>query len=375
MTGVALEPVAGRNKAAAVAENIRMYAVAKGAGWKLPPVRDLCRSFNVAYGTLDSALRKLERQGVVERKLGSGVYVSEGISRNTLGVVFGGDIFGKQFSPYWGLLLKAVREQTDSSDSLRVKAYMDISEGHGGLGGRSQLIADLEAGQLQGLLLFALSAHAETLKLKDYGVPIVADSPTWAGNSLPDTRFAILRRSVRVLRDLGAHHVGLISANREDSFLLVRQLRRAGLNTVRVEDWSWPSWKQCLQNHLSPEGGAYQMMRQLIADSGRHPLPDAVVSLDDTLTRGAITAMLHDGLKPGHDLPFVTQSNKGSPVLELFADDLIQIEIDPAVIVRTALGMLETLMAGGTPVKKLTLPEPRLILPQNDKLGKRWQPS
>ena len=45
------------------------------AGERLPPERDLARDHGVAVGTLRKALEDLQKQGLIERRQGSGNYV------------------------------------------------------------------------------------------------------------------------------------------------------------------------------------------------------------------------------------------------------------------------------------------------------------
>jgi DNA-binding LacI/PurR family transcriptional regulator len=99
----------------------------------------------------------------------------------------------------------------------------------------------------------------------------------------------------------------------------------------------------------------------MIADRANTPLPDSLVSVDDTMTRGVITAFQEAGLQPGRDIQIATTTNKGSPVLESYASNLIQIEYDPAADVHAALDMLDVLMNGGKPPQNPVLIGPKLV--------------
>jgi DNA-binding LacI/PurR family transcriptional regulator len=81
------------------------------------------------------------------------------------------------------------------------------------------------------------------------------------------------------------------------------------------------------------------------------------------MTRGVISEIHQAGLQIGRDIHIVTTVNKGSPVLELYADQLLQIEYDPACIVKGALDMLENLMNGVKPCDNPVLIAPSLQRP------------
>jgi DNA-binding LacI/PurR family transcriptional regulator len=345
------------SRAGEVEDALLEMATLRGPGIKLPTIQELCDQFDTCRPTLDRALASLEQRGVIRRKRGSGIYVSPGIHQNTIGVVFGGDIFAARFSPYWGLLLQAVREQTGARADLRTQAYMDISQGHDGLGGHGQLVEDLEAKRLDGLLLF-IEAPGLLDHLAAYGVPVVAPGVSGSNGCAVYDPSAKLRLFAEALAARKCRRVALMPSIADFRQPLEQALRKAGVADAEV---SVPYADLQPTAETPHEEVGHEIMQRILSDgSGR--LPDAVVSLeDDTLARGAITALLQAGLKPGRDIQVASQVNKGSPVLKLHAADIIQIEIDPAEIVRIGLATLETRMAGRTPERKPVLLAPVLV--------------
>lgn len=329
------------------AELLRLASI-RGPGIKLPTIKEMCEQFDVARGTLERAMVGLEGRGLLCRKHGSGIYVSEAIRHKTVGVVFGGDIFSEAFSPFWGLLLSAVRQEVATRDDLRLQAYMDISQGHDGLAGHAQLVEDIEAERLHGLLLFA-DSPAEVQQLARHGIPLVVAFDLHTRESL-DRCGAVTRRAAGELAARGCRRVAYLATNRDGLEELATEMKAAGIADAQVIDWTYGTWlAEVAQPGCSHEKLGRQLMARMIANAARTPLPDAIASLqDDTMTRGAITALLQAGLKPGRDLTIVAQTNRGSPVLEPYAEDLVQIELDPAAIVRKALSRLETMMGGGS---------------------------
>ncbi len=340
-----------------------LFALAHDLGpdARLPTVRTLCRTFGVSTSTLDPVLRSLEQRGAIVRQHGRGIFVSKEIQRKTIGVVFGGDIFGTGFSPFWGLLLQAVREQAGGRNFLP-QAYLDISQGRQGLSGQAQLVEDLESLRLDGLLLIAPDYHRdEAAELRAYGVPLVVMGGASSGWSVAHDLSCFLSLAVQELSARGCRRVALLglskTAGREG---IDHDLRQAGDAGGPLLDWSYDTWASRLPGSESREMFALELAKRMIADRAVTPLPDGLISLDDTMTRGVITALQQAGLQPGRDLSIVTAANRGSPVLQAYAANLIQIEYDPAENVNAALTMLETLTTGGTPPFSRMLIAPRV---------------
>ena len=323
----------------------------------MPTVRQLCATFGVSTSTLDIVLRELAARGAIVREHGRGIYVSPTIDQQTIGVVFGGDIFSPPFSPFWGLLLQAVRAQAGAR-GMRPLAYLDISQRHAGLGGHAQLMEDIAAQRLDGLLLLAPHfADNETGPWRATGIPRVI-----FGGKLPD--WAVIfdhTRAVRLAaREVAARGNGRVACigHAAHRALLEDALRAAGVAAAQVIDWSYETWAPRIPVAGSQENCAYLLTQRMIADGA---LPDSLVSMEDTSTRGAITALRQAGLQPGRDLPIATIVNKGSPILDPYADAVSCLVFDPAECVRAALDLLATLIDGGTPPRNPVMIAPTLV--------------
>jgi DNA-binding LacI/PurR family transcriptional regulator len=332
----------------------------RGPGIKLPTIEEMCTRFGVSRTALEPALQALERRGLVSRRRGSGIYVTERIRHKTIGVVFGGNIFSPEFSPYWSLLLQAVGAQAGACQ-IYPQAYLDIPQGE--LGGHLQLIEDLNARRLDGLLLYSFnSADHEARMFQAYGIPVVLTDSTaanWAVNldhaaGLQLAAQAIVRQVGRRVAVLGppASHPMLDAA-----------IRQQGVTDVTIEDWSYETWARTIPGAGSREHCAYRLTQERVSQRAQHLLPEVLVSMDDTATRGVITALLQAGLAPGRDLTIITFQNAGSPVLDAYAADIRCLTYDPAAQAHAALAMLSTLMHGGTPPERHILIAPTVTAP------------
>jgi DNA-binding LacI/PurR family transcriptional regulator len=331
----------------------------RGPGIKLPTIEEMCALFGVSRTTLEVALQTVERRGLIRRRRGSGIYGTERIRQRTIGMVFGGDIFSAGFSPYWSLLLQAVGTHAGAF-GVAPQAYLDIPQGQGGLGGHPQLFDDLEAGRLDGLLLFAFdSTDSEVEHIRGYGIPLVLPCgapPDWVVTEDYD---ACIRLAAREIARQSRRHIGLL-APLDYRTVLAAELQRLGVADVRIDDWSYDTWAQIIPGAGSHEHCAYRLTQHMIDQAPQHPLPEVVVSLEDTATRGVLIAVLQAGRQPGRDLALISSANAGSPVLTPYAAEICCLVFDPTAHVRAALTMLETLLAGATPPVNPVLIAPTL---------------
>ena len=339
----------------------------RGPGEKMPTVRTICATFGVSTSTLDPVLSELEVQGIITRLHGSGIFVAATVHQKKIAVVFGDDIFATIFSPFWISLLRETRAQAFVRSSLGIKLYMDISQGHDGLRGRQDLISDLEAQRLQGILLLApKSDRDEVAELSGFGVPLVTMSRSKAskGWTIGLDRAPVFSLATRELVARGCQRIALLGQVTEaDNETFRGALKVSGYTGAEVEEWSPFRWPEQWKGLFSLELFAAWLAKRKIEARGLVPFPDGLVSLDDTMTRGVISEIHQAGLQIGRDIHIVTTVNKGSPVLELYANQLLQIEYDPACIVKGALDMLENLMNGVTPCDNPVLIAPSLQRP------------
>lgn len=365
MTTATIQPFPAGSKRRETVGAIRELAFRAGPGMKLPTVRELSARFAVARATVDDALDTLEAQGMIHRKHGSGIYVLPAVRQKTVGVVFGGDIFSPGYSPFWSLLLLAIREQT-AGRAVRPRAYLDIAEGRNGLGDHHQLEEDLNAERLDALLLIAPQSGWNELEfVRRLTVPLVTLDARHKGWVVSLDMGAFLRQAARVVVDGGpARRVALLGFD-PDRERFEDGLRRVGYDGLPVGDWSYIRWASLIYGAGTHENCARKLVAKVLSEGGRAAFPDVIVSTEDTMTRGAVTALQAAGLQPGRDVRIVTSENRGSPVLEPYLDGLVRIVLDPAELIRAALGMLEILMDGGTPPKRKVLVGPRPVCGQD----------
>ena len=347
-------------------ESLTGIARGLGPGAKLPTVSELCSSLRVSTATLNQILKELESQHVIERYHGRGIYVSESIGQIIIGVVFGENLFDEHHSPFWRLLVHEAGRQS-ASHGFCSRIYMDSSPSGMGFHAREQLKEDLLAGKLHGLLLLT-PLHGEALHecLGKSGVPMVTFGGTH-GASVDLDNDASLMQGAAMLAGFGCRNVVFIGQESSKAAALEAELSHRGLDS-RVADWSY---EKLVESGFSGtrEECVFRKAMMLLSEKSDKPLPDGVLGLDDTMTRGLINAMNLSGMWPSENMEIVTSSNKGSPVLYPYAEFLTRIEFDPEECIDISLKMLKSLVDGGLKPATPVLAQPKVHEKQRCALG------
>src|SRR5690242_3600057 len=85
--------------------DLREMAHQRGPNIKLPTTRELCTSLNTNAMTLSNALRRLERDNVIYRRQGSGIFVSPKLHCKNIRVLMNAMFVDADgVSPFWGIL-------------------------------------------------------------------------------------------------------------------------------------------------------------------------------------------------------------------------------------------------------------------------------
>ncbi|MCX7936056.1 MAG: hypothetical protein N3A66_12450, partial [Planctomycetota bacterium] len=225
---------------------------------------------------------------------------------------------------------------------------MDIAGSHQSIATHEQLDADLTAKVVDGVLLFAPDYRYDHAgALRSYGVPLVVlggKGDHWRCDFDYQT---FIRLAAEEMARAAICHASLIAPPARIP-LLAEAMQQHG-QPCRIDDWSYETWVAFIPDVGTRENCAYRVAKRMLAQRNQQPLPQAVVSCDDTATRGLINALLQDGLQPGRDLKVITSANIGSNVLTPYADSIVQIAFEPAEITAAMFKTLEALMAGQQP--------------------------
>lgn len=389
-----LQPVKGKDKVAQVKRQCLALAQRLGSGNKLPAIRDLCHDLQVTITTVDAALRSLETEGVVVRKHGSGVYVSPRLGQKTIGLVFSRHVFRDPTAQqFYDQLLDLCRQRAQSRQE-RFSLYVDLAASPARPtedAAHWELLEDLQNRRLHGILRVC-DLPADVLQCtRELNIPVAGlgtsgprNDPLTIAIDWPE----LVRIGVESLAQQGCKTLGLItpfgfwrtphspSVTRhgvwnDDIKAFANTLSRINLTSHPHLIWEYhPTPEECsgISEYITNEERGYHALKSLYTNRAV-PRPDGILILDDTMTKGAISAMQSLDLQLGKDLHLATHANRGSSGLRGYRDRLTLLEIDVQAMVEQMFQILEGAWNGKSPTGSVSLLKPILstpVIPQTD---------
>ncbi len=365
MTALNSPPCARRpaTKAQDAHERLKALASQLGPCAKFPTVAQLRRDLQVSITTLDGVLTQLERQNVICRKQGSGIFVSSQVGQKCVGLVCDPAFFRAGKSPFWNRLIEEAQSRASlAGESFRF--YLAIPSLDGNCPVHQDLMEDVEAKRIHGVILIGNKPnllrwlHSNKIPTAvfagrgKYRVRINTEGSVIAGGK------ELVRRGCRKLALFVPWEVETEPTEKlyysPEGRAFRRFVQESGLELR--PDWVWET--RALGDRVSrvaetrPEQG-YQAVREIwAAKSGQ---PDGIICVDDMMTRGALAGLRKIGVRPGHDVQLVTHINRGSTVLAGEDEHIIFVEVDPAEIVQELFLLLEAGMSGRTPERARVL--------------------
>jgi DNA-binding LacI/PurR family transcriptional regulator len=328
------------------------------AGTLFQSQNEIAARFGVSPNTAREAVAKLVQEGLLERRFGSGTYVTDRRPQKYVGVLTELDFSHPQLSPFYPRLAQEVRRGLDAA-GFETRLYM----GHEPPFGAPSLDritipefwSDLEADRLLGLVLVGVSPDLGEHALAGRDVALIDTS--FIGN-LPIVDYScIVRLGVRYLAEHGRRRVACMSIGpagtrdaNQDAFLA--EVQRYGLETC--DDWvvSTP-----LTGSTADGVKAFRGIW-----SGSKGKPDGLLVLDDILYRDIAPLLLFNDINVPGDLMVVSHADPCDTRPLVPAP--VGLSVDPrdvaAVIVRETASKLRGIPASteGVPVPvKIVEPE------------------
>lgn len=341
---------APRQKQEYVIQAVTRMARKLGPRMKLPTAQELSRQLGVTVTTLDRSLAKLEGRGVIRRKQGSGIYVADSLQKKTIGLVFGVNVFEPGISPIYSILLRHCEKRAASFEE-RFSTYL----GSPALSGSQDALIhyDLEEAlknqRLDGLLLFAKASGKQEECLRQSGIPmsVLTAHIIGPGVVMHDNE-QMIRDAAIALKAEGCQSIGFLGPIPDHREMFVRTMEKMEMPCEErwvicpdVNEKSYSTHQGLFERQSFGRKSATRLISQ-----GRAALPDALISSDDMITRGACPVFESMGIRVGRDFKFATQSNKESMVLAEWSSELIQFEFDPQETIDAMFEALEKQMQG-----------------------------
>jgi DNA-binding LacI/PurR family transcriptional regulator len=297
-------------------------------------VRELATLVDVSVKTLRAAQTLLARDGLLEIRHGSGVYLTERAKPRWIGIYTALNVLQPRTSSFHTLALNALR-QYFANHGFQAEIYI----GQAAPGDREQypssqrFVEDVAAGRFAGVVI--------------QSAPQTAGWDEWAGGlRVPavgrytpydvEARYdEMVRRSVSHLIGQGCRRIAMLSfAPGAGEVALKNALTGCGLD-YRAE---WV--RQDLHPMLS--GAGWEEFREIWM--ARREKPDGLIAADDVLFDEARIAIQELGIHVPEQLRIVTHANKGAA--RRYPFPVTEIQLDPEQYAEALGGMLVKRLSG-----------------------------
>ncbi len=324
-------------------------------GERLPPIRKLAERFDVSFHTVREALSVLAEEGRIERRVGSGTFVSDPIPPRRsqprsdedrhVAVLCERDLADPHASYFYRYVpQQLVRFFQEAGFATRL--YV----GRVAMSAPPQekltcleFLEALDRRQLSGVVVLDEPIGLDWLTaLREQHVPIVGSSEPSDYPSLRSDKAQMSRLGMEYLLRQGCRRIALMEwlkpqvpgSPRRDPVLEGFQ---AALAAAGVE--ANPRW---IRQDLPPgsPGAGWEEFREIWVSEKEKP--DGLLVCDDMLFLGAAMAICQMGIRVPEDLLVVTHHNKGSGLLAPFP--VAKLEFDLAEYVQLMGGALVKLM-------------------------------
>jgi DNA-binding LacI/PurR family transcriptional regulator len=345
-----------------------------------------------------AALEDLEGQGVITRRHGVGIYVSERLHHRNIMLLCNPAFFqGEEVSPFWNMLVQQARERAaGNAEDLALHFTRPDSVP---FDYKSQLLtetvmAEVRGGRVHGIL--GVGLRISTVEwITARRIPFVAFAGPGPCLVYLDS-VASVQMGVEVLAAQGCRRIALWSSVSPRRVICRQEvLRRPTLTAFpAILDASGiPFDPELIRTnaHLCPDypagdedaNGYTEMLGMSQQEQGRQTArevfgpdadprlcPDGIVCTEDTMMQGALPVLTRLGVRIGEEVHIATHANAGSSALFGYEDVLIRMEVDPARLVREMYTLLEDQMDGRMPETPKRVLPPTLRLPDTNTDGR-----
>lgn len=346
---------AAKSKTDQIADHLRgeLARLCAAGCSRVPSTRALADRFRTSQMAARKAFERLEKEGLLERRHGSGTYIREaGHSAKAVAIINEIDISHPNVSYFYSRIIQQLRLFFDRR-GVPVRLYLGHSPQGRGFPDRSllaegQLLRDLEKGLISGIIAITGPMTDEWEKpLTGSGLPAVGSNPCFVRGIDPDPKIFVEKGLEILLR--GGSRKPFIICNQKDVFDFF-------LSTTKARKIPFPL--RCPKPRRFPahniEGFGYSSIMGIFSGK-RKDVPDGLLFTDDIIFKDALIGMLQIGLRIPERLRIVTHYNKGSGIFIPFPATLLV--TDPDLIAKKYGEMLLDIVEGRR------VPEVRLKIP------------
>ncbi len=316
----------------------RIHSGQLSPGTRLPSTDGLAAELGVGRKVIQQALASLSKRGLLDRSPGRGTFVSPAVASLRIAVVFQTNLLTESAHDFNRLVcnefLKKARHRgfqvslffpTGADDLKRCKHEIEGLARHG---------------DIRGIVTFGY------VDLQACPVPCIVGSYRPASISPRDS---LAFRGLSYLISRGYRSIAILEHQAQK---LPSPTTHQAVEQIRADHVEPPHITFIQAKINDPTCDGRMAINDLISTSA--PLPQALLSLDDNLTRSAIFAILEHNLRIPEDIAVLSHANKGSAILSPVP--LTLLEVDPAEYASQALEALEARLEGREPEAVFRLP-------------------
>jgi DNA-binding LacI/PurR family transcriptional regulator len=322
-------------------------------GTEFPSTAQLAVRWNTSNSTAHIALKNLVKEGLLERRHGSGTIVRERPrALKTIGIYFGNpQIWSKgQYGFYRSL--QGILEDEMTRRGYAVEVFIDRREEKYQREALPSLVDAITKDEIQGLIIPLTNAFNLPALLK---LPVATSVITGAKDvsnkiNINDKKF--FPKPVSYLKKKGCKTVGLISSVQRDhdagsmptdsSYFEEHFLKEIELNGLTTKP-SWIKLPAQFPNNQTKYG--YEAAKELFKSGD---IPDAIICYPDMTVRGLIVAALELGIPKSHKIHYVLHQSLGVEMFCPFKATWLQTDTIKAA--NSLINLVEAQYAG----KKVT---------------------
>ncbi len=319
-------------------------------GSRLETTAALAKRFQVSKLTISQALVVLNKEGLIDSRKGSGVYVKEREDQRHVGILMDHDISDPRLSFFFVRVAQQLRTFFQSQ-GFRCRLYAGHSSAQEKTPNLSctEFVEDVRANRLRGIAVVLGVQHSEWIEaVVRNQVPVVGPAEyEWGVDA---DSLEMVRQGTRRLLEAGRRRIAFMAWQEKDNSggwvqVFRSSLRKAG---VPIRD----EWIRC-EVHPSQPGAGWEEFREIWLASKEKP--DGLLVCDDLLMRDATSAICEARVAVPEQLMIVAHSNRGSGIHYPFP--IWQMEYDPDEHARLLGEMLVKLM------QKEVISPRRILLP------------
>lgn len=312
------------------------------AGDRVPSTDDFAKQTKIGRKVIQKALEVISERGLLERSPKRGTFLSEGVATQNIGIVIHMDLLKEQVFGFHRLLCNEIIEILHKKKYSVELIFPSASKN---LKKVKQEVREKAAnGKFRGVIYFG------NLGIEKLSIPIVNSMV----NASVDNKYeTFVYRGLMYLLTRGYRAIAIIKHSRKYMF---SKLEQDGIDSLKNEFSSDFSYKLYLGSNNDLRYNGVAVMTAILEDEGFKP--DAVLCMDDNLTRGVIFKLMERGLKIPDDIALLSHSNKGAPIMSPV--ELTKLENDPHYFAVQAVEILESKLEGRP--SKIEENRPKLIV-------------